>query len=139
MDDPPPLVACITSGGFACNALGTPQAWEHDPGRPDFHYCTFGLSLGPAMLRDPDCLGFRRQRRITDVKLKIVERAESGCTQWALRRGRAHACTRDFAGLPARFAARTSAALRALVAGLVKLHQELTPLRHEELTPIVFG
>jgi hypothetical protein len=119
MADPPPLVGCVTNNGFALAPLGTPQSWEHDPRRPGFHYCSFGLSLGPGVLRDPEFLAFWRRLRITDMRLEIIHRAEVGFSQWALARGHAHACTWDVAGLPGRLAQRDADELRALIAGLV--------------------
>jgi len=93
--------------------------WRHDPATPGFHYCSFALSLGPAVLRDPGFTAFWRRLALTGDKHDTVRRGEVGLTGWALGRGHGHAATLDMAGFGRAVAALPGARLRAVLAGLV--------------------
>ena len=65
--------------------------FAHVPEGRNFHYSSFALLFGPAILRDPDFGRFWRRYRLSDSKSRTVRRGEIGLTQWALRRGHSHA------------------------------------------------
>lgn len=94
-------------------------AWEWDAGRPEFHYGSFALSLGPAILRDGRFVRFWRDLQLSRSKLHLVRRGEIGFTQWAIRAGFSHGATWDAAGLPGRLAGLAAPALHAVARGLV--------------------
>lgn len=105
--EPPPLDGYRTA------------AWRYDPGRPQFHYCSFALRLGSKVLADPHFLRFWRDFRLSDDKIRTVQRGEIGFSQWLIRSGFSHGATLGMADFGEEIAAADEAALRALVAGLV--------------------
>lgn len=94
-------------------------SFRPDQGAGDFHYCSFALSFGPAILRDADFLPFWRRLRLTDRKVEIVQRGEVATSQWAIRRGHDHASTWDPGVLPQQLMALRDSQLRSLVSELV--------------------
>ncbi|MCL4187671.1 MAG: hypothetical protein KJZ85_08690 [Rhodobacteraceae bacterium] len=93
--------------------------WRHDPAAPGFHYCSFALSLGPDVLRDPGFTAFWRRLALTGNKHDTVRRGEVGLTRWALERGHSHAATLDMAGFDRAVATLPEARLRAVLSDLV--------------------
>lgn len=93
--------------------------WLHDTANPDFHYCSFALSLGPAALTHPAFGRFWARLRLTDDKFHTVRRGEVGLSQALIGAGLSHAETCDTAGLGERIAAMPLATLRSFVEGLV--------------------
>lgn len=115
----PALVGAVTNGGLHPAGPGEAPSWRQDISDPLFHYCSFALSFGAAILRDPDFLAFWRQMRLTDRKVEIVRRGEVGTSQWVLARGHGHAATWDLGALPRQLAALPLPQLQALVGELV--------------------
>ncbi len=100
--DIPSLIGAVTNYGIVPAPLGKEQSWVHDPGRPEFHYCSFALSFGPPILTDISFRAFWKKMRLTDHKIEAVHRGEVGLTQWVIARGHNHAFTWDIKGLPGR-------------------------------------
>ncbi len=65
-------------------------AWDYDPGRPGFHYCSFALWFGRSVLAEPGFLQFWRRFRLTDNKFRTVQRGEVGLSQYLLSKGVSH-------------------------------------------------
>lgn len=93
--------------------------WNYNPGLPDFHYCSFALSLGQAALQAPSFARFWRQIRLTDNKFHTVRRGEVGLSQALIAAGLSHGETLDVRGLGAQIEALDLARLRQFVADLV--------------------
>jgi len=105
----------VDFAGAASN-FGTPRPeietfrsmrWTYSTSHRDFHYGSFALLLGPAVLQHPGFLPFWRGLALTDKKKRTVRRGEIGFTQWALRQGFSHGATldlsrldRDLSGIP---------------------------------------
>lgn len=115
----PALVGAVTNGGTLPATPGEARSWRLDRSDPLFHYCSFALSFGAPILRDPDFPGFWRRMRLTDRKVEIVRRGEVGTSQWVLARGHGHAATWDAEALPRQLAALPLERLQALVGELV--------------------
>ena len=86
----------------AVSNYGTPRVlledfrtlkWSYKTTHPNFHYCSFALSFGPALLQSRKFLRFWRKFRLDNDKSRVVRRGEIGLTQWALSNGFSHACT----------------------------------------------
>ncbi|MBN8633084.1 MAG: hypothetical protein J0L76_19800 [Rhodobacterales bacterium] len=86
------VVGAVSNYGIQTVALDRPQdmRWAYDPSRPDFHYCSFALWFGPAVLNDPKFRTFWRRFHLTDNKFRTVRRGEVGLSQWLLARGYSH-------------------------------------------------
>jgi hypothetical protein len=74
-------------------------AWRYDTRHPKFHYCSFALSFGPAVLRDTQFLRFWDRLKLSDDKIATVHRGEVGLGQWVVRSGHSHGCTLDLSRL----------------------------------------
>lgn len=72
-----------------------PFTWRYDTRNPRFHYCSFALSFGPAVLRDPRFLRFWDRLKLTNNKFDTIQRGEVGLGQWIVHSGHSHACTFD--------------------------------------------
>lgn len=92
--------------------------WSYNTEHPFFHYCSYALWIGPAILRDKAFLKFWRRFPATDIKRLVVRRGEAGLTQWVIRRGYRHGSTLDMESLGAEIRALPSAALKKLVTDL---------------------
>ena len=99
--------------------------WRFGTGNRNFHYGSFALSVGPAVLRDPGFFAFWKAYRLTGDKSKTVRRGETGFTRWVLRSGHSHAATHDIATLDADLAAMSDDRLADLAAKLI-LHEDST-------------
>lgn len=115
----PDLIGAFTNLGITAAPIGTSQDWTQRADNPQFHYCSFALSLGPGLLADPGFLDFWQGMCLTDRKIEMVERGEVALTQWALSCGHSHAGTWDISGLPQRLAELDEPALRQLLAELI--------------------
>lgn len=74
-------------------------AWRYDTRHPKFHYCSFALSFGSAVLRDTRFLQFWDRLKLSDDKIATVHRGEVGLGQWVVRSGHSHGCTLDLSRL----------------------------------------
>lgn len=93
----------VDYAGAASN-YGTPRAlptdwtqyqWSYRTDHRNFHYCSFALSIGPNILRDPGFLHFWNKFPMTQQKDRVVRRGEIGLSQWVIKRGYTHAATLD--------------------------------------------
>ncbi|MDM7458877.1 MAG: rhamnan synthesis F family protein [Paracoccus sp. (in: a-proteobacteria)] len=114
MPSAPDLVGAISNCG---RIPGTD--WGFDETAADFHYCSFALSLGPAILSDADFQGFWYRMRLSDRKVQMVERGEVALSQWAIRAGYSHAACWDRAGFAERLSLLTDTALMDLATRLI--------------------
>lgn len=73
--------------------------WNHNPANPDFHYASYALSIGSAILRDAKFLKFWKRLEIRNDKKWTVRRGEIGLTQWVLKNGYSHGATHEISGL----------------------------------------
>ncbi|SCX92012.1 rhamnan synthesis F family protein [Paracoccus tibetensis] len=113
----PDLIGAVSNGGMARDERS--GEWRLDRESPDFHYCSFALSFGPRVLRDPDFRRFWQQMRLTDDKHEIVRRGEIAISRWVIGRGYTHAACWDIEGLEARLAARPLDDLVPLIDALI--------------------
>jgi len=113
----PDLIGAVSNGGMA--GSGHAGSWQIETAAADFHYCSFALSFGPAILRDPDFLTFWRRMRLTDRKVQIVERGEVAISRWAIGRGHRHKSCWDLQGLAERLAGQDLDRLVLLIDALI--------------------
>ena len=78
--------------------------WSASPRHKDFHYGSFALSIGPAMLRSERFLRFWKRYPQTARKGQTIRLGEIGLTQFVIRHGFSHAATCDLANLPTEIA-----------------------------------
>lgn len=74
---------------------GVPKSWRYDTHHPRFHYCSFALSFGPAVLHDKRFLKFWERFKLSNDKIDTVHRGEVGLGQWVVHSGHSHSCTLD--------------------------------------------
>lgn len=70
-------------------------SWNHNPRNPNFHYASYALGIGPAILKDDGFLTYWKMLEIRNDKKHTVRRGEIGLTQWVLKHGYSHAATHD--------------------------------------------
>jgi len=73
--------------------------WSYDPSIENFHYCSFALSFKHRAFSSQAFANFWQSLRITNDKIRTVERGEIGLSQALLRAGLSHACTMDVRNL----------------------------------------
>ncbi|MDD9737956.1 rhamnan synthesis F family protein [Seohaeicola sp. SP36] len=69
--------------------------WMHQPHNPNFHYASYALCIGAAILRDPRFLTYWKKLEIRNDKKLTVRRGEIGLTQWVLKHRYSHAATHE--------------------------------------------
>ncbi len=74
--------------------------WRHQPENPSFHYGSYALCIGKAILQDARFLNYWRKLEIRNSKKHTVRRGEIGLSQWALRHGYSHGATHEIDCLP---------------------------------------
>lgn len=74
--------------------------WQPQPDNPNFHYGSYALCFGKAILRDDRFLEYWRTLEIRNGKKHTVRRGEIGLSQWALRNGYTHGATHEINNLP---------------------------------------
>lgn len=79
--------------------MGSSVSWRYNSRNPRFHYCSFALSFGPAVLQDPSFLDFWRRLKLSNDKFTTIDRGEVGLGQWIVRSGHSHRATFDVAQL----------------------------------------
>lgn len=85
----------FTNPGDLRGCSGAPGSWRYDAHDPRFHYCSFALSFGPAVLRDMRFLEFWKRLKLSNDKIDTVHRGEVGLGQWVVHSGHSHGCTLD--------------------------------------------
>lgn len=80
-------------------------SWHHKPDNPSFHYGSYALCIGSAILKDPRFLAYWRKLEIRDNKNQTVRRGEIGLSQWVLKHSYTHAATHEIDTLPQNLAA----------------------------------
>ncbi len=96
------LVGSVSHGGLDnAQPFDTTTEWRIDATRPRFHYGSFSLLLGPAILHAPGFQDFWRQYRPANNKTQTILRGEIGFSQWVIRNGFTHGETLDARNLPA--------------------------------------
>ncbi len=117
----------VDFAGAASN-YGTPRPeieefatmqWSYRVTHPNFHYCSFALCVGPAILRDPGFLRYWKGLRLSNDKSRTVRRGEIGLSQWVLSHGYRTAGTLDVGPLDQELAALSDAELRKLAVEIV--------------------
>lgn len=79
--------------------------WDYDPSLRNFHYASYALSVGPALLRDRKFHRYWQRYALTADKNKVVRRGEIGLTRFVLKHGFSHGATYDLRDLPEALAA----------------------------------
>ena len=74
--------------------------WTHQPDNPNFHYGSYALCIGKAILQDPRFMDYWRKLEIRNGKKHTVRRGEIGLSQWAIRHGYSHGATHEIDQLP---------------------------------------
>ncbi|MFW8593617.1 rhamnan synthesis F family protein [Cribrihabitans neustonicus] len=74
--------------------------WTFDPTQRNFHYGSYAVSLGPALLRDKRFQRYWTNYPLTKEKNKVVRRGEIGLTRFVVKNGFSHAATYDILRLP---------------------------------------
>ncbi len=69
--------------------------WVHSPANPNFHYASYALSIGPAILQNPAFMADWRKLDIRNDKKQTVRRGEIGLSQWVLKHGFSHGATHE--------------------------------------------
>ncbi|MFU8863325.1 MAG: rhamnan synthesis F family protein [Rhodobacterales bacterium] len=85
--------------------------WRHQPENRNFHYGSYALCIGKAILQDPRFLDYWRKLEIRNGKKHTVRRGEIGLSQWALRHGYSHGATHEIDRLPQELAKLSDAEL----------------------------
>ena len=67
--------------------------WTHDPSNSNFHYASYALCIGSAILKDRKFLNYWEKLDIRNDKKHTVRRGEIGLTQWVLKHGYTHDAT----------------------------------------------
>lgn len=108
----------------------SPFSWRYDTRGSRFHYCSFALSFGRAVLRDARFMTFWDRLKLTNNKFTTVHRGEIGLGQWIVHSGHSHGCTLDLSRLDERLDQLDDARLRAVAENLII--PESAPLRHQK-------
>jgi hypothetical protein len=104
--------------GMRADASGA-LSWHYDVGHPRFHYCSFALSFGPAVLHDPRFPGFWKRLKLSNDKYVTIQRGEVGLGQWIVQSGHSHGCTLDVSQLDADLDRLTDERLQMIATSLV--------------------
>lgn len=108
--------------------------WRYDTSLPNFHYCSFALSISSAILRDIRVLEYWRRLSLTNEKFEVVRRGEVALSQLILKLGYSHGATLDIVRLDQELHAYTSERIRDLVGALViPEDQKLRSAKHRLL------
>lgn len=68
-------------------------SWLHEPNNSNFHYASYALCMGSAILKDRNFLKYWEKLDIRNDKKHTVRRGEIGLTQWVLKHGYTHGDT----------------------------------------------
>lgn len=69
--------------------------WSYSTSHDNFHYGSFALCFSNRLLSDPEFLRFWKEFKLTNKKLDVIMRGETGLTQWIKEHGYSHAATFD--------------------------------------------
>lgn len=69
--------------------------WEHEPLNPNFHYGSYALCIGSAILKDRGFLSYWEKLDIRNDKKRTVRRGEMGLSQWVLKSNYTHGATHE--------------------------------------------
>lgn len=130
---PPWLLTSETLGldvvGAVANCFNDPHdmreeasgalSWDYDVYHPQFHYCSFALSFGPAVLHDPLFLGFWKHLKLSNDKYVTIQRGEVGLGQWIARSGHSHGSTLDVSRLDADLDCLTDTRIQEVAKSLI--------------------
>ncbi len=94
--------------------------WNHQPDNPNFHYGSYALCIGKAILQDPRFLDYWRNLDIRNAKKHTVRRGEIGLSQWAIRHGYSHGATHEIDNLPQELAALSDSDLDRTARELIR-------------------
>lgn len=110
-------------------------AWRHETHNPNFHYASYALSIGSAILSDPRFLAYWKKLEIRNDKKRTVRRGEIGLTQWVLSHGYSHAATHEIYHLDQELAALGDADLDLSAREVILLDdQDMVPIKKQVLT-----
>lgn len=94
-------VGSVSHGGLPADAQDSDLAdWRIDRDRAGFHYGSFSLLIGPAILRSPGFYRFWSDYRPSSIKANTIRRGEIGFTQWVIQNGFSHRDTLEIDDLP---------------------------------------
>ena len=65
-------------------------SWDFRTGHKNFHYGSYALGIGPAILKEPAFLSYWKKLEIRNDKTRTVRRGEIGLTQWVIKHGFSH-------------------------------------------------
>lgn len=96
------MVGSVSHGGLdTAKPFDKTTEWRIDTTRPRFHYGSFSLLLGSAILHAPGFRDFWREYRPANNKTQTILRGEIGFSQWVIDNGFTHGETLDARNLPA--------------------------------------
>ncbi len=114
------LVGAVSNYGIVIKPdPSTGADWIYDPTLPEFHYCSFALSLGPTALQSDAFRQFWQNLRLTNDKFHTVRRGEVGLSRALLAAGLRHTETFESRSLGPRLQAMSVSELRQFIAELV--------------------
>lgn len=90
--------------------------WNYDDGIDFFHYTSFALMFGPAILRTPAFVKFWKSFPLTSIKRLTVRRGEVGLTKWVRAQGFTHGKTLDLSQFDKDLAQMPEQKLREMMA-----------------------
>lgn len=93
--------------------------WSHEPSNSNFHYASYALCIGSAILKDHNFLKYWGKLDIRDDKKHTVRRGEIGLTQWVLKHGYTHGATYEIDQLDKELDQQSAAELDRIARELV--------------------
>ena len=93
--------------------------WQYTAQHRNFHYASYALAIGKAILSDPSFTSFWKSFRLSNHKRRTVRRGEIGLTQWVMRKGYSHAATCSVMNLDTEISALDNAELDDLTRHLI--------------------
>ncbi|MCY4336191.1 MAG: hypothetical protein OXC60_16150 [Litoreibacter sp.] len=93
--------------------------WDFSFEHKIFHYASYALGVGSAILKDPDFLKYWNKLEIRNDKSRTVRRGEIGLSQWVLARGFSHGATYEVDKLDAELARMDDAEIDKIAQELI--------------------
>lgn len=93
--------------------------WTYEPRNPNFHYASYALCIGSAILRDRRFLRYWEKLDIRNDKKRTVRRGEIGLSQWVLKSGYTHGATHEINRLDSELSGLSAGSLDAAARELV--------------------
>lgn len=93
--------------------------WKFQVTHRNFHYASYALGVGSAILKDPNFLKYWRKLEIRNDKTRTVRRGEIGLSKWVLKHGYSHRATCEVDTLDKELMDLTDTELDSVVRDLV--------------------